>query len=160
MLENLLNLVRENSREAIINNPAIPNEYNDAAIQTTTQSILSGLQQQVSGGNLEGLITMFSGQDNATNHPVINNVNQNVVSNLMARFGISNGAAGAIASSLVPVVMSKLVSKTNDPNDSSFNLPGMLSSLTGEDAGGLVNNTLEGRHSAKGNGLNDLLGGM
>src|SRR4051812_19736687 len=111
MLENLLSLVRENAGEAIINNPTIPSEYNEAAIQTTAQSILNGLQQQINGGNLEGLLTMFSGQATATNHPVINNVNQNVVSNLMARFGISNGSAGAIAASLVPVVMAKLVSK-------------------------------------------------
>lgn len=160
MLENLLSLVRENAGEAIINNPTIPNEYNEAAIQTTAQSILNGLQQQINGGNLEGLLTMFSGQTTGTHHPVINNVNQNVVSNLMARFDISNGAAGAIASSLVPVVMSKLVSKSNDPDDSSFNLPGMLSRLTGEEAGNPLYNALGGLNPSKGSGLTDLLSGM
>src|SRR5689334_18377401 len=121
MLENVLKLVKENAGDAIIDNPAIPNEYNEAAIQTTTQSILSGLRQQVNEGNLEGFMNLFSGKAGATtNHSVINHVNQSVVGNLMTRFDISNGAAGAIASAIVPTVMEALISKTSDPSDATL----------------------------------------
>ena len=44
MLENLINLVRENAGDAIINNPAIPNERNEEAVQDTSNSIVSSLQ--------------------------------------------------------------------------------------------------------------------
>jgi hypothetical protein len=33
MLENLFNLIKEHSADAVINNPAIPNEKNDAVSQ-------------------------------------------------------------------------------------------------------------------------------
>ena len=42
MLEQLFNLVKENAGEAIINNQAIPNEQNDAAINQATEGIISG----------------------------------------------------------------------------------------------------------------------
>jgi hypothetical protein len=48
-------------------------------------------------------------------------------------------AAGSIVHQLVPVVMSKLVTKTNDPNDNSFNMDGILSSISGGDMGGILN---------------------
>jgi uncharacterized protein YidB (DUF937 family) len=131
MLENLFNLVKENAGDAIINNPAVPNEKNNAAIQTTTDSIMNGLKQQIAGGNLDSLTSLLSGQSNVASHPAVSNINQQVISDLMAKLGISNSAAVSIASSLVPLVLSKLVKKTNDPNDSSFDLPGILGSLGG-----------------------------
>ena len=48
MLENLTNLVKEQAGDSIINNPAIPNEQNDNAIQAASGSITEVLQEKVS----------------------------------------------------------------------------------------------------------------
>jgi uncharacterized protein YidB (DUF937 family) len=128
MFENLLNLVKENAGDAIINNTAIPNEHNDAAIETTTNGIIDGLKNQLGNGGLEGLTSMFQ---NGGNQNMIGNISQNVAGSLMQKFGIENAAAQSIVSSLIPVVMNKFVNKTNDPNDSSFDLQGIIGSLAG-----------------------------
>ncbi|MBK7029075.1 MAG: hypothetical protein IPH45_07625 [Bacteroidales bacterium] len=137
MLENLLQLVKENAGEAIINNPVIPNEKNDEAISTASNSIFSSLQEQVQSGGLDSITGLFSGGSSASGN-LVNGISGKAVGDLMNKFGIDSGAATQIASQLIPTVMNKLVSKTNDPNDSSFDLQGILGSLTGGKSGGLM----------------------
>ena len=52
MLENLINLVRQNSSEALVNNPSIPNEKNEAAQVLAGNSITNTLQKALAGGKL------------------------------------------------------------------------------------------------------------
>ncbi|MGL4596061.1 MAG: hypothetical protein ACRCYO_00950 [Bacteroidia bacterium] len=144
MFENLLNLVKENAGDAIVNNPAIPNEHNDAAIETTGNSIMNTLKSQASSGNMDQLMNMFKGGTPDASNPIVNSVSNNVASDLMSKFGIDQGAASGIAAKLIPQVMNKFVNKTNDPNDSSFDIGGIMSSLTGGGAaggiGGMISN--------------------
>ncbi len=56
MLENLINLVKEQAGDAIVNNPAIPNENNEAAIQSAGESIAGGLQNIISSGGLKDVL--------------------------------------------------------------------------------------------------------
>jgi len=44
MFENLLNLVKEHAGSAIVDNPAIPNQHNDAAIKEATTGIMDQLK--------------------------------------------------------------------------------------------------------------------
>ncbi|MEN9523730.1 MAG: hypothetical protein RL065_2107 [Bacteroidota bacterium] len=128
MFENLLNLVKEHAGDAIIHNSAIPNEHNDAAIETTTNGIMEGLKNQLGNGGLDGLTSLFQGNNQSG---MVQNISQNVAGSLMQKFGIENQAAQSIVNSLIPVVMNKFVNKTNDPNDSSFDLQGIMGSLMG-----------------------------
>lgn len=138
MFENLLNLVKEHAGDAIVNNPAIPNENNDAAIQQAGSSIAGGLQNLIGSGGLNDIMKMFSGgAGEVANSPVAQAVSGNVIQDLMSKFGLDQQAAGSIAGNLVPSVLQNLVSKTNDPNDSSFDIKGVISSLTGGNAGGM-----------------------
>ncbi len=139
MFDNLLNLVKEHAGDAIINNPVIPNEKNEEAIQTTTTSIMDTLKSQAGSGNLGAITDLFSA-GNAQGSGITSLVNSDVVKNLMGKFGIDSQQATSIASSLIPKVMDNLVKKTNDPNDKSFDLQGILGSL----GGGNVSNVLGG----------------
>ena len=138
MFDNLLNLVKQHSGDAIINNNAIPNEKNDEAIHSTTTSIVDTLKSQVSGSNLNSIMDMFKG-GNTTN--VSNTLNTNVSGDLMKKFNLDQTTATNIASSLLPNVMDSFVKKTNDPNDNSFDLQEIMKSLGGNNGmlGGLGN---------------------
>lgn len=61
MLENLVNLVRQHAGDAIINNPAIPNEKNEEAVSDASNSIIAGLKGAVANGNLDGVVYLFKG---------------------------------------------------------------------------------------------------
>jgi len=54
----------------------------------------------------------------------------------MSKFGLDQGSASSIANKLVPNVMQNLVQKTNDPNDSSFDIQGIFNNLSGGSTSG------------------------
>ena len=138
MLDQLIKLVKENAGDAIINNPAIPNDKNDLAIKTAATSIFDNLKNQVGAGGLSSLMDMFTGGGNTTSGSLVDKLTSGVGKDLMAKLGIDQATAMSIVSQLIPVVMSKLKNKTNDPNDKSIDLEGILGSLTGKGGGDLL----------------------
>ena len=163
MFEQLLNLVKEHAGEAIINNPAIPNEKNDEAITHATNGIVNGLQSQLASGNIGDVLQLMGGKSDVNNSPVTNAVSENVAGDLMSKFGLSSGAAGSIVASLVPMVLGKLIHKTNDANDSSIDLNGVFSHLSGGKTQGMdmgnILGSLTGGGSS-GGGLSNVLGSV
>ena len=128
MLENLFNLVKENAGDAIVNNPAIPDQLNDAAISETAQGIFDSLKGQLIAGNADSITGLFKEGAQASN-PMVGQISKQVSQTLSEKFGIDASSAGKIVSGLIPTVMNQLVHKTNDPNDSSFEINDMISSL-------------------------------
>lgn len=144
MLDNLFQLVKEHAGSAIIDNPSIPNERNDEAVSTAAGGILEGLKAQFSSGGLDGITQLFQGGGNVAGHPAVSNITNGVAGELMSKFGLDQQSAGNIVQQLIPTVMSKLVSKTNDPDDTSFDIGGIVQSLSGGkglgDIGGMIGN--------------------
>lgn len=143
MLDELFKLVTSESQEQIIDNPRIPNEQNEAAIQTTTDSIFDTLKGQVNQGNGADVLSLLGGQTGVQGNPLVGNLTANVTNSLMDKLGVESPIAKQIAASLVPVILSKLVNRTNDPGDNGFDLNSIFGSLTdgrsnGMDMGGLL----------------------
>ncbi len=131
MLKNLLELVKENAGDAIINNAAVPNAKNNAVIQTATNSLFKALQNNAKQGGLNNIKELLEGRQEVDKSPVIGALSSSVAGDLMKKFKLDKGAANSIVAMLIPVVLSRLVKKTNDPNDSSFNLDGIIGALAG-----------------------------
>lgn len=141
MFDQLLDLVKQNAGDSIINNPAIPNERNDDAVNTTGQSIMNSLSNQAGSGNMNQLLEMFQSGNTQQSNPVVNNVTKNVAGDLAQKFNLNSSQASGIAEQLIPVVMNQLVSKTNDPNDNSFTMDGIMKTVGGNtDLGSLAKN--------------------
>jgi hypothetical protein len=132
MLEQLFNLVQGEAHQDIINNPAIPNEHNNSAVGLATESIFNGLQSTVASGGIGQLLSLFGGKSSTgMSNPIVSGIANNLVGSLMGKLGINNSVATGIASSLIPTVLSKLVGQTADPNNSGFNMNGIIGSLMG-----------------------------
>lgn len=138
MLENLLNLVKEYSGDAIVNNPAIPNERNEEVIAEATQSIQGGFQNLIAEGKLNDVLKLFSGRGEVSPH---NNITQQLaggfIQNLISKFGMDQQSANGVAASLIPIILSKLISKTNDSSDNSFNIQSLIDGFSGGKTSGL-----------------------
>lgn len=162
MLDNLITLVREQAGDAVINNPTVPNDRNEEVIATTGESIAGGLQNILASGGVKDVLKLFGGQDQATpNNPVVQNLSGNVIQQLMNKFGFDQQAASGIAGNLVPDVLQKLVSKTNDPNDNSFDIQGIFNQLSGGKSQsiniqGLLGKVTQGGLDKDGDGDTDL----
>jgi hypothetical protein len=151
MEEQLLNLIKESAQDVVVNNPEVPNDKNEAVMQEAASSITGGLKQALAGGGFQDVLKTLGGKADATgNNPVVQNISGGFIANLMQKFGLSSQTAQSIASSLIPMVMSKLVHKTNDPGDSNFSLGNIFGSLTGGKTSGL---NLEGMLQSLGGGL-------
>lgn len=130
MLDQLMDLVKKHAGDAVVSNPDIPNEKNDAAIQETSSSLFSGLQNMLSQGDLKDILKTFSGQGDS-NNAVNQQLSGGLIQNLMDKFGLDKQQAGNVADKVVPNVMNDMVAKTNDPKDNSFDIQGIFNSLSG-----------------------------
>lgn len=173
MLEQLMGLIKDNSQEAIVNNPAIPNEHNESAMQTILSSVVGGLANQGQAGNQSGLWGLLSGKSsgNVGSNPIVSGMANTAISAIMSKFGLDKTAAGGIVSSVLPSVIGSLINKTNDPNDSSFDLSSIMGAVMGggqqQQGGGGVMDVLGsvlgggGQQQAQaGGGLMDMVGGL
>ncbi|MFN8286669.1 MAG: hypothetical protein U0V74_07955 [Chitinophagales bacterium] len=179
MLDQLIKLVAENAQDAIVNNNAVPNQFNEAAISETTNTIQNHLSQAVSQGNLQDVLGLFGNAQNMGTNPLVGNIVSQLSGNLSSKFGVGGTDAQGIAAQLVPLVLGQLVSKTNNPNDSSFNINDIMSNLSGGkgasgiDFGNIVSQMQQGGAGVdlgglasqflgdgKQGGLGDVLGGF
>ncbi|MCF8429936.1 MAG: hypothetical protein K9G64_07365 [Bacteroidia bacterium] len=140
MIEKLTKLIKENAGDLIINNLAINDEFNDAVISETGNVILNGLKSEVSKGNIAGLTEILRSNGNFSNNQIVNGMILNLNKSLTAKFNLNNDDAEHIATNLIPEVVHQLILKTNDPNDDSFNVQGLLSNLGGKGLGGMLIN--------------------
>lgn len=159
MLENLINLVKEQAGDTIISNPAIPNERNDEAIETASHSIAGSLQQMISSGNVTDVMQLFNGHS-ATDAPAVQNISGDLTRNFMEKFGLNQQAAGSITSGILPGILGKLIHKTNDPSDNSFDLQSIFNTLTNGKAEGIniqdIFSKFKGSLDKNGDGHTDL----
>ncbi len=142
MFDQLVNLVKQFSGDTVVNNPEVPNQHNNDVIAEATHSISGGLQNAIAGGGLQNVLGLLTGKtgngSGLMSNPIVQSIVGSFAGKLLGKYGVNPSAAGNIASSLIPNVLSGLISKTNDANDGSFNLQGILGSLTGQqNAGGL-----------------------
>lgn len=142
MLENLFNLIKEQGADDVINNPAIPNEQNNAVLASATSSVAEEFQGELAGGGLQNIMSLFGeGGNNAgggisslMNNPIVGNIISSFTNKLTNQHGVPADQASGIAGNLIPNVLSNLINKTNDSNDGSFNINGIINSLTGNNS--------------------------
>ena len=165
MLENLNHLVREEAADTIIHNPAIPNDKNEDAIQAASGSIKEVLQEKTASGNFAEVSGLF-GDGDILNNPVVQKIKE-VFAGKLGNLGVDQSSALGAASAIIPALIEKFVRRTNDPNDSSFNLQDLLKQFAGpngkfdmNDIGGMFGKKDGGQKTAGTGGLGDAIGGF
>jgi hypothetical protein len=148
MLEQISDLVKQYGQDAVVNNPDIPNEDNNAVMAEATKTITSGMQNMLAGGGLQDIISMFTGGgggNGATNgngisgllkNPMVTMMIGHLISKLTGKFNMNPAQASQVSNNLIPNVLKDLVTKTksNDPSNDAFDLNDLIGSLTGGNA--------------------------
>ncbi|HCY89450.1 MAG TPA: hypothetical protein DHV17_04240 [Chitinophagaceae bacterium] len=138
MIEQLMQLIQTESTETVINNPEVPNEYNESVMQEAGASVTTTLQNMLASGQAKEVMSLFkTAPDQVGSHPAAQQISGNFMSSIMEKFGLNSGAAGNIAGSLIPMVLGKLVGRTNDPNDSSMNIQDIFNGLSNNRTSGI-----------------------
>ena len=136
MFDKLIDLVRQNSNDAVISNPAIPNEKNEVAVEQAGSSILGTLKNALSGGRLNEVLGYFKGGA-STSPEIVEEATGNYAQDLQNKLGLDPAEAQSVANKVVPHTMDQLARKTNDPSDNSFNIQEIFNKLSGGKTGGM-----------------------
>lgn len=128
LLDKITKIVQDYSDDAIVKNPAIPNEKNDLAIKETASSLMNQLAGTASAGQ-GNLLDLFKEDNDLNTNPTVHKITNGVAGDLAQKLGINSSAASDIVSKIIPVILSKIRSKTNDPNDKDFDISDILGSL-------------------------------
>ena len=166
MLEQLLAMVREIGQEQVVNNSLVPNEQNEGVMAAASESILSGMQQAVANGRGEELLSMFNSSNAAEimANPLAQEMQDGFVANAQQKLGLSSNVVKGLAVTLLPIIISKLVKRTNSTAeaDTGFSLDGLLGGLTGGggQAGGIDIGSLIGQFTGGGNQNAGGIGGI
>jgi len=134
MLDLLLNIIKENSLDAVVNNTQIPNEHNEGVQKVVMSGIQNGLSSALSGGNVSGIMDLFSQGSKGKNlntNPIYQLISKNVSASLKEKFGLNEKVSDGLITSLLPTVLSKFSQKTTDSKDSSIDMNSIIGSLTG-----------------------------
>jgi len=154
MLKELFDLVKGNATESVINNPDVPNEQNNEVVAEATNTVASGMRNIVAGGGIQSLLSLFSSgggnKKSLLSNPIVSMMMGHFAGKLMNKFNMNNNQANSLSGNLIPNVLSSLINKTNDPNDSRFSLEKLLGSITGNKSGEVSGYTGSG-------GLQDML---
>ena len=170
MLKELFDLVKGEATETVINNPDVPNQYNNDVVAEATNTVASGLRNVVAGGGVQNVLSMFGGNTNKKSllsNPIVSMMMGHFASKLMNKFRMGTSQANNLSGNLIPNVLGTLINKSNDRNDSSFSLEKLLASITGGRSnevtsqsgglGGLLNQFNGGSQSNGGGGLMDIV---
>nr|AIA19131.1 Unknown Function [uncultured bacterium] len=134
MLKELFDLVKGQATEPVINNPDIPNQYNDDVVAEATNTVASGLRNLVAGGGTQNVLSLFGGRTDKKSllsNPIVSMMMGHFASKLMNKFNLGTSQANNLSGHLIPNVLGTLINKSNDPNDSAFSLEKLLASITG-----------------------------
>ena len=148
MFDKLINLIRENAGTGIMNNNAIPNEKNEAAVETAGNSIVSTLRNALAGGRISDVLGFFK-NGGSQSDPIVQEATSNYAQDLKQTVGLDDVAAQDAAAKLVPQTMTQLASRTADPSDNTFNIQEIFNSLSGGKTGGVNIQSLLNRFGDK-----------
>jgi len=157
MIQEILKLVRENSQELIVNNPAIPNEQNESAVALVADTLLGGIKSMASNPTaISGLLNGAEGSG------LMQQIMSSAVSRMSSELKLSPEIANTVLSQLLPKVMASFGSKLADPNNSEFTIHGLLQQLSGAELPSGLGSMLEkmiSPQSEQGNtGISNILG--
>ena len=160
MLDNLMDLVRKYTGSAVNNNPAVPNEKNEAVTEQAGNSIFDTLKNALGSGRISDVMSYFK-KGGAGNDDIVNEATNNYAQDLQTKHGLEASQAQEVAGKVVPQAMNEMAAKTADPNDKGFNIQDIFNKLSGGKTSGFnmekaMNKFTGGKFDKDGDGDLDL----
>lgn len=144
MLYQLFNLVNQFGKETVVENPEVPNEYNQEIMADATKTVASGFQNIMAGGGFQNILDLFKNGGNSssngnngitglTKNPIVTMMVGYFMNKLVNKYKMNASSASSVASNLIPNVLNGLITKTtsNDPQNDAFDFNDLIGSLTG-----------------------------
>ncbi|MGQ0737845.1 MAG: hypothetical protein ACT4OJ_02190 [Bacteroidota bacterium] len=167
MLDQLFNIVKQLGQDAVVNNPDVPNEYNQDVMADATKTIASGFQNVMAGGGFQNILDLFKGGNSGGSNsaggiggllknPIVTMMIGYFISKLVSKYKMSPSAASSVANNIIPHSINDLIRQTNDPGNEKATLDNFVGALVG--GAGAEEQQAEAQNQGSGSGmLQDLL---
>lgn len=145
MLDQLFNIVKQFGQDSVVNNPEVPNEYNQDVMADATSTITNGFQNVIAGGGFQNILDLFKrggsgggvaggGIGGLLKNPIVTMMIGYFISKLVSKYKMSPSAASNVANKLIPSSINNLIEQTNDPNNEEVTMDRLVGSLIGKGA--------------------------
>ncbi|MES2726855.1 MAG: hypothetical protein V4643_07115 [Bacteroidota bacterium] len=138
MLNKLIELVRENAGDLITNNENITPENKEQAIVECAQTIITNLKKVFSSGNIAGLTELIKSNNITADNKIVSDIITTLSATYTTKLSIDETEAKRISTHLIPTVLTQLISKTNNPNDNTFDVQTILKEIGGGGLAGML----------------------
>lgn len=132
------------------------------ALPLATDSLQSGLMEQVISGNIGGILSMFNSKSSGlTDNPIFAMVKQKFLGNLMSKMGLPESVAGMVAGTGLSSIIGGLAGKMGGGEGSGEVTQDSMMSSLGLGGGGIedmAKNMLKDKLGDKLGGLGKLFG--
>lgn len=174
MLDQIMNAVGGNVVNELVEKTGINMDQAKSVLPVAQESLQSGLMEQVTGGNVSGILGMFNSSGSAlTDNPLFASIKSKFAAGVMSKLGVPETVAGMVAGTGMNSMISGLTNQlkgdsgevTEDDLMSKLGVGGGLGDMAkgilgnlGGDAGNALGNVADAAKNL--GGLGDKLGGI
>ena len=151
MLDQLADIVKQLGQDTVVNNPDVPNQYNQDIMSDATHTIAGGFQNILAGGGFQNILDLFKGGGGGSatgaglggllQSPIVSMMIGHFMSKLVGKYNMNPDAASKVANNLIPNSINNLIQRTNDPGNEKATMDGLIGSLVGKMGAAESNNT-------------------
>lgn len=182
MIEQFKSLIEQVVSQEV-SKTSINNSLTSEVAQETGNSLINGFSGAIKNGNISEIMSLFNDDKNTlVSNPLVKQIVTSLATSLGSKFGIDEKQAAGFASSVIPMVISYISSKSKS-GESGFSITDIMSNLGDGNSGSILDGlagfgldkngdgkvdfkdaiaTLSGddKKSDKSGGLGGLLGGL
>ncbi len=131
MLDQIINVVKDQAVGQLMGNADVPNEKVDEVAGAAGESVVDGLKGALGSGDISGLTSLLGGNAGDLGS---NNIVQGMVSNFAGKLtgltGMGGDASSSLAGGMLPGLIQSVISKftSSAPGDSAFDVNSLMAS--------------------------------
>lgn len=141
MIKDLISKALSSEGAGLLEGMGLPSNKNEKALDLAKDSILGGLKDSFTSGNIGDITSAFSGGSSSS---LVSSIASNYGSSLISKLGVSDTMAKTISSAIIPMVFKFINNREEAPTDSDEGVKSLLGDLAGDSIkdklGGLLKN--------------------
>lgn len=142
MIKDLITSVLGSEGSSLMQGFDLPADTQEKALDLAKDSVLDGISDTVSSGNIGAITQAFSGGSSSS---LIQSIIAQYGSSLISKLGISDSLANTISTTIIPMIFSFINKDDSAPTDNDAGVTDLLGDLIGgSSSGGDIGGALGG----------------
>ncbi len=132
MLDQIMNVVKDQAMGQLMGSADIPNDSADAVAGAAGDSVVDGIKGALGSGDISGLSSLLGGNaSDLGSNSIVQGMISNFAGKLPGLTGMGGDASSSFAGSMLPGIIQSLISKftSSAPADSAFDANSLMASV-------------------------------